>query len=190
MNLKRLSLLAIGLSVVCHQLPAAEETAPFEVVEKSGKFEIREYPVLKVAATSTSEGDKRSADRRFMKLFRYISGDNETGEKIAMTTPVFMNEADGENTMSFVLPAAVAKAGAPAPVAEDVKVVEMSGGKFAVFRFSGLRSDALEKSSLEKLNRWMEEKGLEPVGKEMFAYYNPPWIPGFMRRNEVLVPIR
>ena len=132
-----------------------EETAPYEMIEKEGKFEIREYPDLKVVSTSAKANDKKSADKRFMKLFRYISGSNDAGEKIAMTTPVFMRDSNDENTMSFVLPAAVAERGAPEPAGEEVELEELPGGKFAVYRFSGLRSGALEQKSLETIREWL-----------------------------------
>ena len=101
-----------------------------------------------------------------------------------------MRESGKGNTMSFVLPVAVAKRGAPEPAAEEVELEQLSGGKFAVFRFSGLRSNSLEQKSLQKLREWMGQRGLKADGVPSFAYYNPPWVPGFMRRNEVLVPIQ
>ena len=33
---------------------------------------------------------------------------------------------------------------------------------------------------------WLAGKGLTPVGAPTFAYYNDPFTPGFLRRNEIL----
>ncbi len=168
---------------------AGEETAPYEVVDSDGKFEIRDYPALTVASTISEAGDKAEADRRFMKLFRYISGGNEGEKKISMTTPVFMKNSGDQGKMSFVLPAEVAEAGAPKPTADDVIVEKTPPQRFAVYRFSGTRSARREDEALKEISAWIKERGLKPAGEPTYAYYNSPWTPGFMRRNEVLIPI-
>ena len=48
------------------------ESAEYKVVESDGKFEVREYPDLMLAATTTNL-DSQGRDGSFMKLFRYIS---------------------------------------------------------------------------------------------------------------------
>ncbi|MBM3964868.1 MAG: heme-binding protein, partial [Planctomycetes bacterium] len=68
----------------------AYESAEYKVIESEGKFEIREYPDLMLAATTTNL-DSQGRDGSFMKLFRYISGANENKQKISMTNPVFMD---------------------------------------------------------------------------------------------------
>ena len=168
---------------------SAGETAPFERLEKDGKFEIRDYPKLVLVSASSESGDKRAADERFMKLFRYIGGSNDKSEKISMTTPVFMFDKGAKKTMSFVMPASVAVAGAPKPNSEEVRVESNPSRRYAVFRFTGLRSEKKEAASLRSLADWMKRRGLKSTGETIYAYYNPPWIPGFLRRNEVLVPI-
>ena len=49
------------------------------------------------------EGSTNS-NNNFMKLFRYISGNNQTNGKIAMTTPVYMNNDSVGSSMDFVMP--------------------------------------------------------------------------------------
>ena len=68
---------------------AGYESAPYEVIESDGNIEIREYPDLVLASTE-AKFDARGNDGSFMRLFRYISGNNESDQKIEMTTPVFM----------------------------------------------------------------------------------------------------
>jgi hypothetical protein len=36
----------------------------------------------------------------------------------------------------------------------------------------------------------MAERDLEAAGEPIYAYYNDPFTPGFLRRNEVMIPIQ
>ena len=36
---------------------------------------------------------------------------------------------------------------------------------------------------------WIDAQGLTPTGPVEFAYYNDPFTPWFLRRNEVLVEV-
>ena len=174
--------LVVGGVVIaaCATSRAGYESAPYTVERSAGEFEIRAYPEIAIVSTSR-EGDNSS----FMRLFRYIDGGNATEEKIAMTTPVFMVEGK----MAFVLPEAKG-AQAPAPKSEAVRLEKLSAQTVAVLRFSGARSDKSEEAALAKLRAWVREQGLQEAGKPFSAYYDPPWTPGPLRRNEVLVPIK
>jgi hypothetical protein len=175
--------LAASLVVVMFAVTAmAIETPNYKTLEQDGKFEVREYPAMTVARTAMGEGD-------FMRLFRYISGGNEAEQKIAMTAPVLVQHKGEESGMSFVVPREVAAGRVPAPKAGDVSVDEMPAAKFAVFTYSGRRTDKNEGEALEKLRSWMAKKNLRPEGDPIFAYYDPPWTLPFMRRNEVMLRI-
>jgi len=160
----------------------AIETPDYKVAEKDGKFEVREYPAMTVARTAMGDGD-------FMRLFRFISGGNEAEQKIAMTAPVLVQHKGEDSGMSFVVPREVAAKKVPAPKASDVSVDEMPAAKFAVFTYSGRRTDANEAEALAKLRAWAEKKNLNTEGEPMFAYYDPPWTLPFMRRNEVMLRV-
>ena len=175
---------------------AAYESAEYKVVESDGKFEVREYPDLMLVATTTKL-DAQGRDGSFMKLFRYISGANESDKKISMTTPVFMenDKEDSAVQMGFVMPKDIAVDGVPAPTGEGVDVRKRIGGRFAVLRFSGQLNVKSAKESEAKLRAWMATKGLvaddsfESSGVET-AGYDPPFTPGPLRRNEVLIRLK
>jgi hypothetical protein len=175
---------------------AAYESAEYKVVESDGKFEVREYPDLMLVATTT-QLDSQGRDGSFMKLFRYISGANESDQKISMTTPVFMenNKADSAVQMGFVMPKQLAEDGVPAPTGDGVDVLKRAGGRFAVLRFSGQLTTKTAKESEAKLRTWMATKGLvaddsvESSGVET-AGYDPPFTPGPLRRNEILIRLK
>jgi DNA gyrase inhibitor GyrI len=175
------AILAVALTVVaCATSRAGYETAPYRVVRSEGAFEIRDYPELKIA-TTTRVGD----DASFMKLFRYIDGGNVEKQKIAMTTPVFMVQGK----MAFVVPEAH-KAAPPAPASPAVAIDTLSARRVAVYRFSGTRTKDSEPQALVQLKAWLQENKLTEAGAAFSAYYDPPWTPGIMRRNEVLIPIQ
>ena len=90
--------------------------------------------------------------------------------------------------MSFVLPQSVA-AKAPAATANEVKVTKRPAAKYAVFRYTGRRSEKNEKASLERLREWMKSKGLKETGAPTCAYFDPPWTIGPFRRNEVMLRV-
>ena len=174
----------------------AYESAEYKVATSDGKFEVREYPDLMLVATTTNM-DAQGRDGSFMKLFRYISGANESDKKISMTTPVFMEngKADSAVQMGFVMPKDIAVEGVPAPTGEGLDVRKRIGGRFAVLRFSGQLNAKLAKESEAKLRNWMATKGLvaddsvESSGVET-AGYDPPFTPGPLRRNEVLIRLK
>ena len=168
---------------------AGYETASFELVKKDGSFEIRDYAGMVVVTTVMKGGEQNGS---FGRLFKYISGGNASEQKIAMTTPVFMpasgDGAPGE--MQFVVPAEVVKAGAPAPADPSVKLSKMSGGNYAVIRYSGRGTAEDRAAKLFELLERITKEGLEAVGDPVYAGYDPPWTPALMRRNEVLLKLK
>ena len=170
---------------------AAYETAEYRVVESDGAIEIREYPDLILASTPMREGSQGN-DGSFMRLFRYISGANEAEQKVAMTTPVFMEGAgtEAEGQMGFVLPKEVANRGAPQPLGTEVRLRRREGGRFAVIRFSGRADKKTLGQAERRLRDWIEAKGLATTGSTESAGYDPPWTPGLLRRNELLIRIQ
>ncbi len=167
---------------------SAYESAEYTVLEKNDAFEIREYPDLMLAATNMN-ADRRREDGSFMRLFRYISGDNDNSQKVAMTTPVFMeSEADSnDGQMGFVLPAEVASSRVPEPNSERVEIKKRTGGLFAVIRFNGRMNRQSVDSAEASLREWIASKGLVAADQFESAGYDPPWTPGHFRRNEVLI---
>lgn len=181
-------MLLLGAVAFVSTSRAGYETADYSVKESDGDFELREYGELAVVSTPMTDEARNGA---FGRLFEFISGKNSAEEKIAMTTPVFMPA--GENgepeVMQFVLPAEVAKREIPDPKNEKVKIEQMKAGTYAVVRYSGLSKKGDREKHLKKLLSEIEERGLEQKGDPIFAGYDPPWTPGPMRRNEVLIPV-
>lgn len=171
---------------LCASLAAhAIEKPTYESISKEGDFEVRKYAAIPVVSAPMDNMGKR--DESFRSLFRYISGENVDKKKIAMTSPVFMEDGEEkkEGRMSFMIPAKVSAKGAPAPNAEDVSVSEIGGGTFAVLRFKGWRDGAKQEKATGDLAKLVADAKLKPIGKPFFAFYDPPWTPELLRRNEI-----
>lgn len=174
------------LTIGCTTVRGGYESAPYQVVRTSGKFELRDYPALTVAETPMDRGGITS-DGSFNRLFRFITGGNQTGQKIAMTTPVFMSGGATNTTMAFVMPAEMKAGEVPKPSDGSVIVRELPAGRFAVLSYSGGRNAENEAESLERLRAWTKKEGLKELSMPVYGYFDPPWTPAFLRRNEVML---
>ena len=180
-------IVAVGLVLAgCKTTRAGYESATYRLVRSSGKFQVREYPALTVVETPMTSGGS-GADGSFNRLFRFITGGNDTKQKIAMTTPVFMSGGGTNASMAFVMPAKLKTADVPKPKDEQLRVRELEAGRFAVLRYSGRRNADNEARSLERLRAWMKAEGLKELSPPIYGYFDPPWTPGFLRRNEVML---
>ena len=169
----------------------AYESAAYTVLESDGPFETREYPDLMMATTGMqleTQGD----DGSFMRLFRYIGGANEHEHKVAMTTPVFMQSEAyvTSGQMGFVIPREVTAQGIPSPTNDNVQIRKRIGGRFAVIRFDGRMNRESVAKAEDELRVWMNGSGMIGDGDAEFAGYDPPWTPGLLRRNEVLIRLK
>ncbi len=66
---------------------------------------------------------------------------------------------------------------------------EFPPGRYAVLRFKGGRSTSSEQTVLAQLKSWMAEKNLVSSSKPTFGYFDPPWTPSFLSRNEVMLKL-
>ncbi|MEM1289214.1 MAG: heme-binding protein [Pseudomonadota bacterium] len=165
------------------------ETPDYEAVLSDGEFELRQYPNL-VLASYEASGTRGEATRRsFTPLANYIFAKEREGEKIAMTAPVTQAPSDDRWTVSFIMPSGMQLSDLPAPASAAIKLHDQPARKMAAIRFSGSWSDEIFEDASRRLMSWAEEQGLEITGPVEFAYYNDPFTPPFLRRNEVMVPV-
>ena len=108
-----------------------------------------------------------------------------------MTAPVFMNQTgQATDAMAFVLPANASLATAPRPVDTDVTLTELRDYTVAVLRFSGFLDQDSVSAHQALLEAWISGQGLPVTGSAKAAGYNPPFTLPFLRRNEVLIPVK
>ena len=164
------------------------EEAEFSVTQTRGNVEFRVYPRL-VLASVTVNGDFETAPNYgFRPLVQYISGDNVGATKLAMTAPVMhVAKSDTSHVISFVLPRETSNV--PTPRRQELSTHTMDNLTVAAVRFIGTWKESRARRVESDLRAILAEWKISVVGDAMFARYDPPWKPGFLRRNEILIPI-
>ena len=172
------------LFVLPYSTVMAYEEANYEVVSKNEVYEIRKYSDRLAVETMTS-----GIDSNFRKLFNYISGRNDTQEKIKMTTPVTQVEKNGNMSMQFYLPSKFNSENVPNPSREDIKIVNIKGGYYAVLRYSGRASDGNFLKHKEILEKELIKNKLLIVSPPIKATYDSPFTFPMNRRNEAMFKV-
>jgi len=172
------------------------ETPKYDLIKQSGKIELRGYPAILAAETVTSGARRSAVSQGFSPLARYIfakeGGRQSVGatpDKIAMTAPV-TQVSDGDTwRVRFLMPSSRNLQNLPAP-ASGVEIVEIPSRVMAAIRFPGGMEGEVYELSEAALRKWIEQESLTITGPPTFAYYNDPFTPSFLRRNEILIPVR
>ena len=196
-------LIAVFSVMTTGHLMATEE-AEYRVLLQEDAFEIREYAPSIVAEVIVNGDFEDASSAAFRKLFNYISGDNTRRDKIAMTAPVSQKSepekiamtspvgqrASGQGwAVSFMMPASYTIETIPVPDDPAVVLREVPAYRAAAVRYSGGWSEERYEKHLVLLQEWIEQSSLEVVGEPVWARYNAPFTPWFMRRNEILVEL-
>jgi hypothetical protein len=202
-GLAGVALLGVSSLLVAKSAMAIEK-AKYTVVGKEDDFEIRQYDPQIVAETYV-EGDLEAVgDEGFRRLYGYISGDNQKkqsismtapvgqeaeSEKIAMTAPVGQEQKGNRWRVTFLMPAEYTLETLPAPTDSRVKLVQDPGRLMAAIRYSGTWSEAGYEENKALLEAFIKKRGFIQAGAPVWARYDPPFMPWFLRRNEILIPI-
>jgi hypothetical protein len=200
----------VGLGTTTRYLQ--DRTTPqveYETVSRVDEVEIRQYPATVIVETTAS-----TENEAFRRLFQYISGENrsaseismtapvesETGETVDMTAPVESEavsmtapvETDRGSEgvrMTFYLPARYDYDSAPRPTDDSVRLIEQPGRTLAVLGFSWWTTNRRITIKTEELRSTLAESGdsFEVLGDPFLMRYEGPWVPPFLRTNEVAI---
>ena len=110
-------------------------------------------------------------------------------EKIPMTAPVTQEKAGEKWRIAFVMPSRSSLATLPEPLDSRIKLKEIPARLMAAVRYSGTWSRGRYEDKEKSLREFIRQKALKIVGEPVWARYNPPFMPWFLRRNEVLIPV-
>jgi len=164
------------------------EQHSYKVIKKFDKFEIRKYNAALFSSVKLNQkGYKESSSEGFRILAGYIFGDNETKEKIAMTSPVVMELGD-TSKMMFMVPKNYNLKNLPNPKNSKIVFEKEEEKIIAAIRFDGWADDEkIEKYKTILMNELVKEK-LSYINKFSFLGYNPPY-EVMNRRNEIVVEL-
>ena len=197
-------LLTLSLFYLSSCVTVGIEKAKYTVIEKEGKFEIRQYPSYTIAETIVNDSFDNAGNTAFRRLFDYISGQNRSkesiamtapvsqvggSEKIAMTAPVNQQKSEDMWSVSFIMPSKYTIKTLPQPLDPNITLREIPPCKMAALRYSGTWSRKRYEAKKSLLEQFISNKKLQIIGEAIFARYDPPFQLWFLRRNEVLIPV-
>ncbi len=196
----------------------ATESPHYEVEKELDGCEIRVYSAYVLAQVDVESDFDGALRNGFELLAHYIFGGNRTRKSIPMTAPVSEEQVSSSEEIPMLAPVTSEKISMPAPVTEEqagehvfrvsfampskftletlpepqdkritFKVIESR--RTAAIRFSGRVHEKLANERTEELRTCLSKNGLTPKSNFVVALYNPPFIPGIFRRNEVIVDI-
>ena len=177
------------------------EKQAYEVVRSFPEFELRRYAPHVVAEVLVRASFEDAGNAAFRTLLGYISGQNRSSSKVAMTAPVLQRDSrsmlapepldqarsgEGEYAVAFVLPSSFTLANAPVPTSPEVQLRERPATLAAVRRYRGRWTASSFEEHRHALDRAVRTAGLTPVGPPRWARFDPPFMPWPLRRNEVV----
>lgn len=180
---------AAALAFYMHE--KAVEKPAYITEQEDGAFAIRRYPALLIAEAEAPGERKAALNAGFDRLAGFIFAKDRPGKdrrRIAMTAPVLSDRTGSGWRTRFVMPRGFTEVSLPRPAA-GVRIDTVPARRVAAIRFSGMATDKQVARAEQQLRDWLVTQGLEAVGPAEYAYYNSPFIPGPLRRNEVLLPL-
>ncbi|MEL6369621.1 MAG: heme-binding protein [Pseudomonadota bacterium] len=188
---------------------AETETPDYELIESvDGGIEIREYPSLLIAEVTVTGTRGEATNKAFNILAAFIFGentpndkiamtapvtqrqtdDNQSSEKIAMTAPVTQSEGGSANTwdIAFIMPSKYTMETLPKPNDPRIRIEETDPYRAAAIRFSGRWTDDNFNKHNARLTAFLASRDMAYETLPTLAYYDGPFKPFFLRRNEII----
>jgi hypothetical protein len=146
------------------------------------KVEVKTLPGSRVLVTGSEGRYFDRANGLFMKLFRYIRDHD-----VAMTVPVearmekaqMLFHVGGKDTDKAL------------ESRDDVQVLEREPLLVASLGARGSYSEKNFLEAKERLDRWLSERDdFVRAGKPYAVFWNGPFVPGFLKRFEVHLPVK
>jgi hypothetical protein len=168
------------------------ERQKFELMREFDKFELRRYEPCVIAEVEMNSDYRSAANGAFRHLFSYISKGNEGARGISMTAPVISsteNSIDSESwKIAFVMPAGSKLSELPLPLDSRVHLVELGFQDCVVLGFRGRATKHLSSKWERRLREFAAEECIELSPELRIHRFDPPFKPGFLQYNEIVIP--
>jgi len=179
-----------------------------EQVLVADSIEVRRYEPYIVAEVVVPGPAEQAGNQGFSFLGGYIFGRNKGDRKIAMTAPVTQSAqpvkiemtapvtqnavagGKGGFAVQFMMPSSFTMETLPEPLDPRVTLKPVAEQRVVAITYSGTWTQSNYEEHLQKLRDTAQRQGLQVDGEPVYARYNRPWVPWFMRKNEIWLPIR
>ena len=185
---------------------SALEEPKYSVLKEYENFEIRNYASYLVAEVDIEGSYNKTGNEAFRILAGYIFGDNQsstkmnmtapveseaiqTSERMNMTAPVFSNKNFNGYTYRFVMESKYTQETLPVPNNSKIRITEIKDRVMAVISFSGRWSQKNFEKHEQILVNDLKNAGIGVASEAIYARYNAPFTPWFLRRNEIMFEI-
>ncbi|MDI6644906.1 MAG: heme-binding protein [Methanobacteriaceae archaeon] len=114
----------------------------------------------------------------------------DRSDKLSMSAPVTEEKSSAHiYRISFTMPSSYTLDTLPVPNDKRIKFKEVKNQRAVVLKFSGRAKRKLAQEKILELKRWLKDNNLEARSNFIVAQYNHPLVPGFLRKNEIIVYI-
>ena len=185
---------------------SALEEPKYSVLKEYENFEIRSYDSYLVAEVDVEGAYNETGNEAFRILAGYIFGDNQSSmkmnmtapveseaiqpsERMNMTAPVFSNKNINGYTYRFVMESKYTQETLPVPNNSKIRITEIKNRVMAVIGFSGRWSQKNFEKHEQILVNDLKNEGIGVASEAIYARYNAPFTPWFLRRNEIMFEI-
>lgn len=159
------------------------EQQKFTLIKKLDNLEIRKYQKCTMATVEINAGYEEATNLGFRPLVTYISQNN-----IAMTAPVLQQKTKSDSFLvSFVMPEDMKLSDLPNSQNLNISLHEVAEYFAAVITFKGFATKQKVKEKEIELRKLIDKHHLNATGEVLVARFDPPWKPGFLRHNEVIL---
>lgn len=175
------------------------EQPVYTIIKNDSPYQIRKYPQLLVARTIAQGSHKEALNSGFNVLVDYIKGNNTSNQKIPMTAPVLVTQQDSAEknwSIEFIMPASFTLETIAQPNNQLVSLHMIPESTYATIQFSGTWKKDNLKKHYQKLEQYVQQAKNDRATEQLridtnpvYAFYNPPIILPFLRRNEVWLKI-
>lgn len=166
----------------------------FRILQSFRDFQLREYQPCVLAEVKVKAQFDSATSIAFNSLFQYISTGNRTGSKIAMTAPVIAAQLtpgkSHEWFVSFVMPPGSTFGQLPDPNDPQIKLRELDTEICIAMSFKGKATAKLSDKKIQELRAAAAKEKIALSHETRICRFDPPYKPGFLQYNEVVIPLK